>query len=139
MNEACTGGLVSSSVTALSRKIETWRESRLHLNEPMPERLWQEAAALARTHGAHRICQALGLGMKGLKSRTESSSVKRGQSKAGSTSGFVEVVGFGVDSGGTGLVELELESALGARLRLRDSSGRVDLAEVVESFCRSSR
>jgi hypothetical protein len=139
MNETCADGIVSSSVAALSRKIEAWRENRLHLNDPMPERLWQEAAALARTHGVHRICQTLGLGMKGLKSRTESSSVKRGQSKAGSTSGFVEVVGLGVGSGSPGLVELELESALGARLRLRDSEGFVDIGQVVESFFRSSR
>lgn len=138
MSEAKRGGLVPSTVTSLSRRIEAWRRSRRRLNEPMPEGLWREAVGLARMHGVHRVSQALRLGFEGLKKRTAVVVSKTGSLTPAPSALFVEVVGLSGGGGEAGQIELELESSGGFRLRLRDGSGRVDIAEVVEAFCRSA-
>jgi hypothetical protein len=102
----------------------------------MPSQLWEQAVGLAQAHGVYQIAQALKLGYGALKKRTVGNGSRAG-SKSIQKSEFVEVMGLGRD--GAGQIELEIESIGGARLRLRDGCGQVDIAEVIESFCRSIR
>jgi hypothetical protein len=136
MKGSFAGGLVPAGVSALSQRIEAWRGARAHRNEGMPAQLWEQAVGLAQVYGVYQISQALNLGYEALKKRTAGNG-SRPKRKSTQKAEFVEVVGLGGE--GTGQIELEIESSGGARLRLRDGCGRVDVAEVIESFCRSMR
>jgi hypothetical protein len=106
----------------------------------MPAELWQAAAALAARHGVYRISRALGVSYGALKLRTDAGGTAAAEPRKRAGQSFVEVIGLGGDRpGGEVETELELVSCGGARLRLRHRGGGLELSEVIESFCRSSR
>jgi len=130
----------SEQVTALSRRVEKWRRARTSLSSAMPADLWDEAALLSRRYGVYRIASELGLGYSKLKKLAHPKD-SRALSASHSPAGFVEISGLQLEDRKTeSLMELELTSATGARLRLR-RNGRepLDVAGVVEAFGRSFR
>ncbi|HTP29188.1 MAG TPA: hypothetical protein VMK12_26440 [Anaeromyxobacteraceae bacterium] len=118
-------------------RIEMWRSSREKL-QPMPARLWREAAALARELGAGPVGRALGLNHQALKKHME----VRGNGWGGAdvaeapTAGFVELARTQVLGmvAATGPI-VEVSDARGVKLTVRLAAGSsLNLAELVEIF-----
>jgi hypothetical protein len=60
--------LFLSQIKQARRQLKLWRKTRTH-REPIPERLWTSAVALARVHGVSPVAQALRLNYDALKRR----------------------------------------------------------------------
>lgn len=126
----------------ISRDIAQWRQLRPKLR-PMPERLWSEAASLARTLGVYPVAQALGLNYGVLK-RHAFPKGKRGRPRKmpsfaeprPSGDGFVEITGFpSVNAPSEKGAVVEVMAADGARLTLRFSGApQMDVAGLVNIF-----
>lgn len=131
------------------RNIEQWRQTRTKLGA-MPSSLWEEAAAVARAAGTHRVSRALGLNYLVLKQRAfphARAEVKRlprarRESKP-SAAMFVEVKQVKPPSAAPAgaaaaseAVVVEVVANSGARLTLRLSGSVVgpELAALVASF-----
>ena len=71
----------------LQRRLSAWRERR-RPRQPIPEPLWQAAAALARIHGISSVASALRLNYYDLQRRASSTA---GPGKASTTANFVEI------------------------------------------------
>lgn len=109
-------------VKKLRTRIERWRRTRLK-RSPMPNKLWDEATLLARTHGTYRISSALRINYDNLKKRVD------GAPEAGrdDSAGFVEVEGAQlVGAFESARPVVEFSGANGAKLVIR-LSGREDL------------
>jgi hypothetical protein len=81
--------ILPESVRELGNRIDHWRKTRAHLCA-MPAGLWDEAAAMARSHGIYAIAQALRLSYDSLKKRTGPRAMVRRRSD-GRSHGFVEL------------------------------------------------
>ena len=77
----------TSRLLRLSRPLPAWRERR-RPRQPIPEPLWQGAAALARIHGVGAVASALRLNCSDLQRRARSTG---GPGKASTAARFVEV------------------------------------------------
>jgi hypothetical protein len=64
--------IVDSPFEAVRQRFADWRQTR-RPSSPIPEELWGEAVALARTHGVNRTAQALHLSYASLKQRLDAS------------------------------------------------------------------
>ena len=74
------------------RRLERWRKVRSG-REPIPERLWEAAAAVAREHGINPTSKALHLEFKKLKQYVESSRrTRRTRRTPAATPQFVELM-----------------------------------------------
>lgn len=134
------------------RNIEQWRQTRTKLGA-MPAGLWDEAAAVARAAGTHRVSRALGLNYLVLKQRAfpsagaelkRSPRVTRPSRPIAAT--FVEVKKVKPAAAATespaaaaaarDAVVVEVVAASGARLTLRLNGRAVssDIAALVASF-----
>lgn len=121
------------------RNIEEWRHTRTKLGA-MPPPLWDEAAAVARAAGTHRVSRALGLNYIVLKQRAfPKARAEVGRPRRPSrtpklvTARFVEVTPPSVASES---VVVEVVAASGAHLTLRLNGGAVspDFAALIASF-----
>jgi len=113
--------------TAL-RRVEAWRKTRAK-GSPMPDKLWEEAADLARRHGINPIARALRLEYYALKHHVEGSGGREEPSRPA----FVEV-SVSPPSAPRDCV-VEMERADGARMRVRLTHPG-DLVTVTDSFWR---
>jgi len=103
-----------ASLGELRARIQHWRSSRIKQG-PMPEELWDGAAALAKRLGVTHVSNALGVGYAALKQRTGSTGGQANvPSKAG---GFLELTGSQVLAAATGPV-IEFSDRDGARLTI---------------------
>ena len=120
----------------LRGRIEGWRGTRRTSTERMPERLWTEAARLARVYGVSRVARALRLDYRALKRRVGGKG-GRGEVLEASPAVFLEL---GLPSAGREGVVVELASGDGAKLtaRLPDTAG-LDLVSLAEAFWRRGR
>jgi hypothetical protein len=121
-------------VEAVRQRIEDWRRTRVKRTR-MPEELWQAAAALARTHGAWAISQALRVRHDGLQSRIDTAP----ESDRTPAAKFIEV---GTRAGRTdrGDTTVELTRPDGTRLTVRVAGGRgFDVDALVAAFCQPRR
>jgi hypothetical protein len=128
------------------RNIEQWRQTRTKLGA-MPASLWDEAAAVARVAGTHRVSRALGLNYLLLKQRVFPNARvevkrlprKRRASKP-SAATFVEVKKVKPASASpapaSDAVVVEVIAASGARLTVRVNGRGVspELATLIASF-----
>ena len=116
---------------ALSRtqgKLRQWRR----LGRPgawIPEDLWREAAALARTYGIHRTARALRLNYYSLKKRL---TARAGPGRP--VPQFVELLPGGMP-GPRSECLIEVEEASGAKLRIHlPGSNLPDVAALLSGF-----
>ena len=113
-------------------EIARWRSVRRRCS-PMPARLWNEAALLARDLGVHRIKCALGLNYESLRRRAEEVDAKRGTTGT-KRAEFVELRGAQILETASEPV-VEVCAADGCRLTVRLAAGSaVDLTGLIEAF-----
>jgi hypothetical protein len=112
----------------VARALTTWRKTRKH-RQPIPEPLWTQLAALARTHGVSPVSQALRLDYYALKTRAS-----KEFPEAIPSSDFVEVKFPPPEQRPPGCTA-EFENQQGRKLLLRWSGtpGR-ELLELVQTF-----
>lgn len=126
-----------AQVEAVRDRLEAWRRSRRSLRERIPERLWQSAARLARTHGVHPIARALRLNYDHLKRRVGEG---RETAEAGQASepAFVEL-DLGQPRSEAHCV-VELEDRRGAKMTIRlEGASQVDVVGLAGAFWRKRR
>lgn len=109
-------------LTAVVGRFQSWRKTHAKRSR-LPDKLWADAAELARTHGVHRVAQTLNLAYYDLKRRVE---VLRPT--------FVEVQA--VPPPATPAFSfVELERSDGARMKVQCAS-QGDLVALADSFWR---
>ena len=119
----------SSSIAQLTRareRFDRWRSGRKRRRERMPEKLWQQAAKLAKTYGVHRTAKALGLHHNRLKERV----VGRQPSRAVE---FVEVAPDVAPLIGGTVVEIERPGGAKLRIGLRGGEA-LDVTALARGF-----
>ena len=133
---------ITQQVEQVRRNIEQWRQTRTKLGAMSPE-LWQDAAAVARVAGTHRVARALGLNYLVLKQRAfpkarfdanrPPRAIRSSKPRAAT---FVEVKPPPSTSAPAAAVVIEVVATSGARLTLRLDGGGVspELASLVASF-----
>jgi hypothetical protein len=114
----------------LAGQFEHWRRTRSHPSECIPERLWKQAAALARVLPYCRVAQHLRLSPSDLKKHMATPR----HSTSVPTSGFVEVPPTPACPPATQVMEIELERPDGTRLRLRCPESTSPVAALVRTF-----
>ena len=83
--------ILDSPFEAVRQRFADWRQTR-RPSSPIPEELWGEAVALARTHGVNRTAQALHLSYASLKQRLEASVHAEPAAAAALKPTFVEMI-----------------------------------------------
>ena len=124
------GGDAGGALSALRRRIDAWRRTRV--TRAMPEPLWAEAVSLSEVHGAYAVARDLGLNYGTLRSRQAEALERRDTDPAPS---FLEVpVRVGAPH------EVELVRNDGARMTIRVGHGHaLDVAELVWVFLGARR
>ena len=126
-------------VGEVGSQIERWRRERPK-RSPMPAKLWDAAAGLARRHGVYRISQALQLSYESLRNRVLSLGRDDGGHSAG-RSGFVELerMGFVQTTEQIGM-EVEVSNKAGEKMMIRvKGSKEVELVSMLEAFWSKGR
>jgi hypothetical protein len=113
------------AIEPLSQKVDQWRKTRA-VNEHMPEALWEEATALAKTFGVAAVQGLLRIDYRGLKRRALGLASPPSAPK--SPPAFVELPPL-MAAPRRAESTLELEDGTGRRLTVRVARG--DLGEVL--------
>ena len=114
----------------LAGQFEHWRRTRSHPAERIPQRLWKQAAALARVLPYSRVAQHVRVSPSDLKKHMATPHA----SKPATSPRFVEVPPTPAWPPATQAMEIELERPDGARLRLRCPESTSSLAAVMRAF-----
>lgn len=125
------------SIEGVRRRFERWRRTR-SVGARIPEPLWAAAVKLADSCGVHPTARELGLDYYCLKKRVkiQQRASRRAPPSKSLGASFLELPA----APGIGSSEcvLELESAEGAKMRIRWKSGEApDLASLSRSFWES--
>ena len=112
----------------LAGQFEHWRQTRSHLTECIPERLWEQAVALATVLPYSRVAKYLRLSPKDLKTHM---AAQPQVGLAPTPAGFVEVPPT-APSQAPPTTAIELQRKDGARLRLHAPDSA--LMSIVRSF-----
>ena len=110
-----------------------WRQSRSHPGERIPQHLWDQAASLARVLPRSRVAQHLRLSPSDLNQHMATRNGSRPDAPP-TPARFVEVPPPPVFPPATAAMEIELERADGARLRLRCPESALPVAALVRAF-----
>lgn len=126
-----------AQVVKLRRQITQWRKTKTWRCAPMPEELWQQAVELSQQLGVASVCKELKLDYQKLKSKAQL--VESTETSPVSTQGFVELRPIPLTSRqDPQLIQLELQSPKGLRLRLQGSRDDIPpLHHLIESFMRT--
>ena len=123
MKQGARRACVDPELEGLRRELEAWRRGR-RAGSRIPERIWEQAAVLAREHGVSRVAAALRLEYSSLKERVES------EEDGLETPAFVELAPTGPGSGSGVVVEVERPDGARMTIRMDGSGDVVGLAEV---------
>jgi hypothetical protein len=119
----------------LAGQFEHWRRTRSHPAERIPQRLWKQAAALARVLPYSRVAQHVRVSPSDLKKHMATPRA----SKPATSPRFVEVPPMPAWPPATQAMEIELERSDGARLRLRCPESTSSVAALVQAFLAVAR
>jgi hypothetical protein len=119
----------------LAGQFEHWRRTRSHPAERIPQRLWQQAAALARVLPYSRVAQHVRVSPSALKKHMATPRA----SKPAPSPRFVEVPPPPACSSATQVMEMELERPDGARLCLRCPEFPSSVTALVQAFVEGAR
>ena len=115
-----------------------WRQSRSHPGERIPQHLWDQAASLARVLPRSRVAQHLRLSPSDLNKPMATRNGSRPDAPP-TPARFVEVPPPPVFPPATAAMEIELERADGARLRLRCPESALPVGALVRAFLEGAR
>ena len=122
----------------LAGEFEHWRRTRSHPAERLPQRLWKQAAALARVLPYSRVAQHVRVSPSDLKKHMATPR----NSKLATSPQFVEVPTpppWPPATRSPLSMEIELERRDGARLRLRCPESASSVAALVQAFLEGAR
>jgi hypothetical protein len=119
----------------LAGQFEHWRRTRSHPAARIPQRLWKQAAALARVLPYSRVAQHVRVSPSDLKKHMATPR----PSKPATSPRFVEVPPPPAGCSITQAMAIELERPDGARLRLRCPESASSVAAVVQAFLEVAR
>jgi hypothetical protein len=119
----------------LAGQFEPWRRTRSHPSERIPQRLWKQAAALARVLPYSRVAQHARVSPSDLKKHMATPRA----SKPATSPRFVEVPPTPAWPPATQVMEMELERPDGVRLRLRCPESTSSVAALVQAFLEGAR
>ena len=125
-------------VFALQERIADWRNTRKTRNA-MPESLWREAASLAGQYGAYVVARDLSLHYGRLKQRVVKDGISSKEVESYQTE-FVDLSALRFEKADeVSMAEVTVSRSDGLTLSIRQSASAVDIARLVESFCRSTK
>lgn len=128
---------VEVELSALSKRVELWREHREGARERIPEELWNAAVVVARAQGVYATSKALRFNYANLKERVELSQSTEGAERGEKyeATRFIEL-GTG-ELGSSSKTVVELLGRSGGRVRI-DVSGTssVDVVGLAQAFWR---
>jgi hypothetical protein len=119
----------------LAGEFEHWRQTRSHPAERIPQRLWKQAAALARVLPYSRVAQHVRVSPSDLKKHMATPH----DAKPATSPRFVEVPPTPAGSSTAQAMDIELERPDGARLRLRCSASTSSVVALVQVFLEGAR
>jgi hypothetical protein len=124
----------------LAGQFEHWRQTRSHPSERIPQRLWDQAAALARVLPYSRVAQHVRVSPSDLKKHMAAQHTSRSAaSRIPTPPRFIEVPPAPAWPPATPVMEIELERPDGARLRLRCPESTSPVAALVRAFVEGTR
>jgi hypothetical protein len=123
----------------LAGQFEHWRRTRSHPSERIPQRLWEQAAALARVLPHCRVAQHLRLSPNDLKKHMATPHDSTSAAFPTPRPSFVEVPPAPAWTPAAPAMEIELERPDGARLRLRCPESPSPVAALVRAFLEVAR
>jgi hypothetical protein len=121
----------------LAGQFEHWRQTRSHPSERIPQRLWDQAAALARVLPYSRVAQHVRVSPSDLKKHMAPPHASRSTASP-TPPPFVEVPPAPAWPPATLAMEIELERPDGVRLRLRCPASTSPEAVLVRAFLEGS-
>jgi len=130
-------GDLPARLEGLRRRFERWRRTR-KVRARIPEPLWASAVKLAGRYGIHRTARALRVDYYALKKRVEGTTAVISSKAPAATAEtkFLELPAAAWS--GSGECTLELEDAVGAKLRVHLKGVEApDLAALSRSFWQS--
>ena len=130
-------GDLPARLEGLRRRFERWRRTR-KVRARIPEPLWASAVKLAGRYGIHRTAKALRVDYYALKKRVEGTTAVISSKAPAATAEtkFLELPAAAWS--GSGECTLELEDAVGAKLRVHLKGVEApDLAALSRSFWQS--
>jgi hypothetical protein len=122
----------------LAGQFDHWRQNRSHPGERIPQRLWDQAAALARLLPYSRVAQHVRVSPSDLKKHIAALHDATPAAPAASPP-FVEVPAAPVWPPATAAMEIEMERPDGARLRLRCPETTLSVTALVRVFLEGVR
>jgi hypothetical protein len=122
----------------LAGQFEHWRQTRSHPSERIPQRLWDQAAALARVLPYSRVAQHVRVSPSDLKKHMAMPHNARSAAASATPPPFVEVPPAPAWPLATPAMDIELERPDGTRLRLRCSESTAPVAVLVRAFLEGS-
>ena len=120
----------------LAGQFEYWRRTRSHPSERIPQRLWEQAAALARVLPHCRVAQRLRLSPNDLKKHMADSTSAASPTPRPS---FVEVPPTPTWPPAAPAMEIALAHPGGARLRVRCHESTSPVTALVRAFLEVAR
>ena len=117
----------------LTGQFEHWRQTRSHPAERIPQRLWAQAAALARVLPYSRVAHHVRVSPSDLKKHMATPHDARSATSATSLP-FIEVPPPPAWPLATPAMDIELERPDGTRLRLRCPEATAPVAVLVRAF-----
>ena len=122
----------------LAGQFEHWRQTRAHPSERIPQRLWEQAAVLARVLPYSRVAQHVRVSPSDLKKRLATPHDSK-PAASPTPSQFVEVPPAPAWCPAAPAMAIELERPDGARLRLRCSESTSSVAVLIRAFLEVAR
>jgi hypothetical protein len=117
----------------LASQFEQWRQTRSHPGERIPPHLWDQAAALAQVLPRSRVAPHWRLSPSALNKHMATLNGSKPATPP-TPAPFVEVPPTPAWPSATAALEIELERADGARLRLRCPASALPVAALVRTF-----
>ena len=119
-------------VAEVRDQLESWRQTRAK-RSPIPEPIWEAAAALAAEHGLHRVAKALRLNYPDLKRRVQATATAAGPAAKMLPPAFVELTGALSLPAAPCVVEMENRAGVRMKITVREPGG-ADLAALIQAF-----